>query len=168
MVASPEDEIGLILYNTKERRGELEFDNVFVVHEIAPITAERVGEISNYIDTGEFGEMLFDEQIGTFRSGGREEENNDDDKPRVVDGVAHVEQEREDAEKRVRVHVRRRGVYEETGRRRRSRRNDDDNNKHAGEEEDDDDDDEQKKSEENDERSGHRSMRRNGQRGHQI
>tara|TARA_B100000073_G_scaffold344055_1_gene350084 strand:- start:195 stop:2750 length:2556 start_codon:yes stop_codon:yes gene_type:complete len=81
VVASPEDEIGLILYNTKERRGELEFDNVFVVHEIAPITAERVGEISNYIDTGEFGEMLFDEQIGTFQSGGGEggEENNDDD-----------------------------------------------------------------------------------------
>ena len=80
VVASPEDEIGLILYNTKERRGELEFDNVFVVHEIAPITAERVGEISNYIDTGEFGEMLFDEQIGTFQSGGGEggEENNDD------------------------------------------------------------------------------------------
>ena len=76
VVASPEDEIGLILYNTKERRGELEFDNVFVAHEVAPITAERVGEISNYIDTGEFGEMLFDEQIGTFRSGGREEENN--------------------------------------------------------------------------------------------
>ena len=77
VVASPEDEIGLILYNTKERRGELEFDNVFVVHEIAPITAERVGEISNYIDTGEFGEMLFDEQIGTFQSGGGEgEENN--------------------------------------------------------------------------------------------
>ena len=72
VVASPEDEIGLILYNTKERRGELEFDNVFVVHEIAPITAERVGEISNYIDTGEFGEMLFDEQIGTFQSGGGE------------------------------------------------------------------------------------------------
>ena len=78
VVASPEDEIGLILYNTKERRGELEFDNVFVVHEIAPITAERVGEISNYIDTGEFGDMLFDEQIGTFQSGGGEgEENND-------------------------------------------------------------------------------------------
>ena len=76
VVASPEDEIGLILYNTKERRGELEFDNVFVAHGVAPITAERVGEISNYIDTGEFGEMLFDEQIGTFRSGGREEENN--------------------------------------------------------------------------------------------
>ena len=81
VVASPEDEIGLILYNTKERRGELEFDNVFVAHEIAPITAERVGEISNYIDTGEFGDMLFDEQIGTFQSGGGEggEENNDDD-----------------------------------------------------------------------------------------
>ena len=78
VVASPEDEIGLILYNTKERRGELEFDNVFVAHEIAPITAERVGEISNYIDTGEFGDMLFDEQIGTFQSGGGEgEENND-------------------------------------------------------------------------------------------
>lgn len=78
VVASPEDEIGLILYNTKERRGELEFDNVFVAHEIAPITAERVGEISNYIDTGEFGDMLFDEQIGTFQSGGGEGEENDD------------------------------------------------------------------------------------------
>jgi len=65
VVSSPEDEIGLVLYNTKNRRGELEFDKIFVLHELAPITAERVGSISNFIDEGEFGEMLFEEQIGS-------------------------------------------------------------------------------------------------------
>ena len=55
VVCTPDDEIGLVFYNTKKRSGELEFDNIFVFHELAPITAERVGAIANFIDNGEFG-----------------------------------------------------------------------------------------------------------------
>jgi ATP-dependent DNA helicase 2 subunit 1 len=80
VVCTPDDEIGLVFYNTKNRSGELEFDNIFVFHELAPITAERVGAIANFIDNGEFGEMLFEDQIGSSNYGEegdkeKEEEN---------------------------------------------------------------------------------------------
>ena len=74
VVCSPDDEIGLVFYNTKKRQGELEFDNIFVFHELAPITAERVGAIANFIDNGEFGEMLFEDTIGSSNYGEEEEE----------------------------------------------------------------------------------------------
>jgi len=79
VVCSPDDEIGLVFYNTKKRQGELEFDNIFVFHELAPITAERVGAIANFIDNGEFGEMLFEDQIGSSNYGEEEDKEKEEE-----------------------------------------------------------------------------------------
>jgi ATP-dependent DNA helicase 2 subunit 1 len=78
-VCTPDDEIGLVFYNTKNRSGELEFDNIFVFHELAPITAERVGAIANFIDNGEFGEMLFEDQIGSSNYGEEEDKEKEEE-----------------------------------------------------------------------------------------
>lgn len=79
VVCTPDDEIGLVFYNTKNRSGELEFDNIFVFHELAPITAERVGAIANFIDNGEFGEMLFEDQIGSSNYGEEEDKEKEEE-----------------------------------------------------------------------------------------
>ena len=79
VVCTPDDEIGLVFYNTKKRSGELEFDNIFVFHELAPITAERVGAIANFIDNGEFGEMLFEDQIGSSNYGEEEDKEKEEE-----------------------------------------------------------------------------------------
>ena len=79
VVCTPDDEIGLVFYNTKNRSGELEFDNIFVFHELAPITAERVGAIANFIDYGEFGEMLFEDQIGSSNYGEEEDKEKEEE-----------------------------------------------------------------------------------------
>ena len=79
VVCTPDDEIALVFYNTKKRSGELEFDNIFVFHELAPITAERVGAIANFIDNGEFGEMLFEDTIGSSNYGEEEEEEKEEE-----------------------------------------------------------------------------------------
>ena len=79
VVCTPDDEIGLVFYNTKNRSGELEFDNIFVFHELAPITAERVGAIANFIDNGEFGEMLFEDQIGSSSYGEEEDKEKEEE-----------------------------------------------------------------------------------------
>ena len=79
VVCTPDDEIGLVFYNTKNRSGELEFDNIFVFHELAPITAERVGAIANFIDNGEFGEMLFEDQIGSSNYGEKEDKEKEEE-----------------------------------------------------------------------------------------
>lgn len=79
VVCTPDDEIGLVFYNTKKRSGELEFDNIFVFHELTPITAERVGAIANFIDNGEFGEMLFEDQIGSSNYGEEEDKEKEEE-----------------------------------------------------------------------------------------
>ena len=79
VVCTPDDEIGLVFYNTKNRSGELEFDNIFVFHELAPITAERVGAIANFIDNGEFGEMLFEDTIGSSSYGEEEDKEKEEE-----------------------------------------------------------------------------------------
>ena len=79
VVCTPDDEIGLVFYNTKNRSGELEFDNIFVFHELAPITAERVGAIANFIDNGEFGKMLFEDQIGSSNYGEEEDKEKEEE-----------------------------------------------------------------------------------------
>lgn len=79
VVCTPDDEIGLVFYNTKNRSGELEFDNIFVFHELAPITAERVGAIANFIDNGEFGEMLFEDTIGSSNYGEEEDKEKEEE-----------------------------------------------------------------------------------------
>ena len=49
VVCTPDDEIGLVFYNTKNRSGELEFDNIFVFHELALL--QFVPQLAGYLTT---------------------------------------------------------------------------------------------------------------------
>lgn len=71
VIQSPDDEIGIVLYNTRKKneRQELDVDKVYVMQELAVIDAKGIQKISEIVDSGDFGKQLFEAMVGTGELG---------------------------------------------------------------------------------------------------